>query len=73
VPASGLYPVAAGHDALISRSRLARVIGPGLAVLPPLPRMLFWPGYVTEQALVVNVRGLTGRRGLAGGSAGGRG
>ncbi len=34
-----------------------RVIGPGLAVLPPLPRMLFWPGYVTEQALVVNVRG----------------
>ena len=21
-----------------------RVIGPGLAVLPPLPRMLFWPG-----------------------------
>jgi 7,8-dihydropterin-6-yl-methyl-4-(beta-D-ribofuranosyl)aminobenzene 5'-phosphate synthase len=34
-----------------------RVIGPGLAVLPPLPRMLFWLGYVTEQALVVNVRG----------------
>ena len=34
-----------------------RVIGPGMAVLPPLPRMLFWPGYVTEQALVVNVRG----------------
>ena len=34
-----------------------RVIGPGLAVLPPLPRMLFWIGYVTEQALVVNVRG----------------
>ena len=28
-----------------------------MAVLPPLPRMLFWPGYVTEQALVVNVRG----------------
>src|SRR3974377_2191136 len=25
--------------------------------LPPLPRMLFWAGYVTEQALVVNVRG----------------
>jgi hypothetical protein len=33
-----------------------RVIGPGMAV-PPLPRMLFWLGYVTEQALVVNVRG----------------
>lgn len=34
-----------------------RVIGPGMAVLPPLPRMLFWMGYITEQALVVNVRG----------------
>jgi 7,8-dihydropterin-6-yl-methyl-4-(beta-D-ribofuranosyl)aminobenzene 5'-phosphate synthase len=34
-----------------------RVIGPGMAVLPPLPRMLFWAGYITEQALVVNVRG----------------
>jgi 7,8-dihydropterin-6-yl-methyl-4-(beta-D-ribofuranosyl)aminobenzene 5'-phosphate synthase len=34
-----------------------RVVAPGMAVLPPLPRMLFWPGYVTEQALVVNVRG----------------
>ena len=33
------------------------VIGPGMAVLPPLPRMLFWIGYVTEQALVVNVTG----------------
>lgn len=33
------------------------VIGPGMAVLPPQPRMLFWPGYITEQALVVNVRG----------------
>jgi len=33
------------------------VIGPGMAVLPPLPRMLFWIGYVTEQALVVNVAG----------------
>ena len=30
---------------------------PGMAVLPPLPQMLFWLGYVTEQALVVNVRG----------------
>jgi 7,8-dihydropterin-6-yl-methyl-4-(beta-D-ribofuranosyl)aminobenzene 5'-phosphate synthase len=35
----------------------ARVIGPGVALLPPLPRMLFWLGYVAEQALVVNVRG----------------
>ena len=34
-----------------------KVIGPGMALLPPLPRMLFWIGYVTEQALVVNVRG----------------
>ena len=34
-----------------------RVIAPGMVVLPPLPRMLFWPGYITEQALVVNVRG----------------
>src|SRR5215470_18132695 len=32
------------------------VIGPGMAVLPPLPRMLFWIGYITEQVLVVNVR-----------------
>ena len=34
-----------------------KVIGPGMAVLPPLPRMLFWAGYVTEQALVINVAG----------------
>jgi 7,8-dihydropterin-6-yl-methyl-4-(beta-D-ribofuranosyl)aminobenzene 5'-phosphate synthase len=34
-----------------------RVIAPGMAVLPPLPRMLFWPGYISEQALVVSVRG----------------
>jgi metal-dependent hydrolase (beta-lactamase superfamily II) len=34
-----------------------RVIAPGMAVLPPLPRMLFWAGYITEQALVVNVGG----------------
>jgi 7,8-dihydropterin-6-yl-methyl-4-(beta-D-ribofuranosyl)aminobenzene 5'-phosphate synthase len=34
-----------------------RVIAPGMAVLPPLPRMRFWPGYITEQALAVNVRG----------------
>jgi 7,8-dihydropterin-6-yl-methyl-4-(beta-D-ribofuranosyl)aminobenzene 5'-phosphate synthase len=35
----------------------ARVIGPGVAVLPPLPRMLFFLGPIAEQALVVNVRG----------------
>lgn len=35
----------------------ARVLGPGVALLPPLPRMLFWLGPVAEQALVVNVRG----------------
>lgn len=34
-----------------------RVVAPGMAVLPPLPRMLFWLGYITEQALVINVRG----------------
>ena len=28
-----------------------------MAVLPPLPRMLFWIGYVTEQALVINIAG----------------
>lgn len=35
----------------------ARVVGPGVAVLPPLERMLFWLGPIAEQALVVNVRG----------------
>lgn len=35
----------------------ARVLGPGVALLPPLPRMLFWLGPIAEQALVVNVRG----------------
>lgn len=35
----------------------ARVIGNGVAVLPPLARMLFWLGYIAEQALVVNLRG----------------
>jgi 7,8-dihydropterin-6-yl-methyl-4-(beta-D-ribofuranosyl)aminobenzene 5'-phosphate synthase len=34
-----------------------RVIATGMAVLPPLPRMMFWLGRVAEQALVVNVRG----------------
>jgi 7,8-dihydropterin-6-yl-methyl-4-(beta-D-ribofuranosyl)aminobenzene 5'-phosphate synthase len=35
----------------------ARIIGRGVAVLPPLARMLFWPGLIAEQALAVNVRG----------------
>jgi 7,8-dihydropterin-6-yl-methyl-4-(beta-D-ribofuranosyl)aminobenzene 5'-phosphate synthase len=35
-----------------------RVIAPGIAVLPPLPRMMYWLGPVAEQALVINVRGL---------------
>src|SRR5579859_249429 len=34
-----------------------RVIAPGVAVLPPLPAMMFWLGPIAEQALVVNVRG----------------
>lgn len=34
-----------------------RVVGKGVAVLPPLARMLFWPGLIAEQALVINVRG----------------
>jgi 7,8-dihydropterin-6-yl-methyl-4-(beta-D-ribofuranosyl)aminobenzene 5'-phosphate synthase len=33
-----------------------RVIAPGMAVVPPLPRMLFWAGPVFEQSLVINVR-----------------
>jgi 7,8-dihydropterin-6-yl-methyl-4-(beta-D-ribofuranosyl)aminobenzene 5'-phosphate synthase len=35
----------------------ARVIAPGVAVLTPLERMLFWLGPIAEQALVVNVKG----------------
>jgi 7,8-dihydropterin-6-yl-methyl-4-(beta-D-ribofuranosyl)aminobenzene 5'-phosphate synthase len=34
-----------------------RVIATGVAVLPPLPKMMFWLGPIAEQALVVNVRG----------------
>ena len=52
VPAAMRHPRA---DVVITSG--PRVIGPGMAVLPPLPRMLFWSGYVTEQVLVVNVRG----------------
>ncbi|MGN6791355.1 MAG: MBL fold metallo-hydrolase [Streptosporangiaceae bacterium] len=52
VPTEMAHPRA---DVLVTTG--PRVIGPGMAVLPPLPRMLFWIGYITEQALVVNVRG----------------
>ena len=41
----------------IVQTSAPRVIAPGVAVLPPLPRMLFWLGRTVEQALVVNVRG----------------
>jgi 7,8-dihydropterin-6-yl-methyl-4-(beta-D-ribofuranosyl)aminobenzene 5'-phosphate synthase len=51
-------PTQMGHPrADIAVTTGPRVIGPGMAVLPPLPRMLFVAGYVTEQALVVNVCG----------------
>jgi 7,8-dihydropterin-6-yl-methyl-4-(beta-D-ribofuranosyl)aminobenzene 5'-phosphate synthase len=33
-----------------------RVIARAMAALSPLPRMLFWAGYITEQDLVGNVR-----------------
>lgn len=41
----------------VSVTSAPRVIAPGVALLPPLPRMLFWPGYIAEQAMVINVRG----------------
>ena len=41
----------------VSVVSVARVIAPGMAVLPPLERMLFWLGPIAEQAMVVNVRG----------------
>jgi 7,8-dihydropterin-6-yl-methyl-4-(beta-D-ribofuranosyl)aminobenzene 5'-phosphate synthase len=46
------------HDrASVVRTTGPRVVAAGVAVLPPLPRMMFWLGPVAEQALVVNVRG----------------
>jgi 7,8-dihydropterin-6-yl-methyl-4-(beta-D-ribofuranosyl)aminobenzene 5'-phosphate synthase len=51
-------PVEMSHDrAEVQPTTAPRVIAPGMAVLPPLPRMLFWLGPIAEQALVVNVRG----------------
>lgn len=43
-------PTEMSHSDLCVVDR-ARVIGPGVAVLPPLPRMLFWLGLIAEQAL----------------------
>jgi len=46
------------HDkAEVVLTTAPRIIATGIAVLPPLPRMMFWLGRVAEQALVVNVRG----------------
>jgi 7,8-dihydropterin-6-yl-methyl-4-(beta-D-ribofuranosyl)aminobenzene 5'-phosphate synthase len=51
-------PTEMEHDrADVLATTAPRVIAPGVAVLPPLPRMLFWLGPIAEQALVVNVRG----------------
>lgn len=61
VEPSGLpayVPTAMSHDRMDPVPTTApRVIGPGIALLPPLPRMLFWPGLIAEQAMLVNVRG----------------
>jgi 7,8-dihydropterin-6-yl-methyl-4-(beta-D-ribofuranosyl)aminobenzene 5'-phosphate synthase len=45
-------------DAEVRVTNGPTVIAPGIALLPPLPAVLFWMGEVEEQALVVNVRGL---------------
>jgi 7,8-dihydropterin-6-yl-methyl-4-(beta-D-ribofuranosyl)aminobenzene 5'-phosphate synthase len=51
-------PAEMRHDrASVVRTTGPQVVAPGVAVLPPLLRMLFWIGPVAEQALVVNVRG----------------
>lgn len=51
-------PVPMAHDRAETMLTTApTVIAPGVAVLPPLPRALFWMGPVEEQAMVVNVRG----------------
>ena len=51
-------PTAMRHDrADVVLTTGPRVIAPGVAVLPPLPKMMFWLGPVAEQALVINVRG----------------
>jgi len=51
-------PAPMSHDkAEVVLTTAPRIIATGIAVLPPLPRMMFWLGRVAEQALVVNVRG----------------
>lgn len=51
-------PTAMGHPrADVCVVDEPRVIGTGVAVLPPLGRMLFWLGPIAEQAMVINVRG----------------
>lgn len=51
-------PTAMAHDRMDAvPTTEPRVVAPGIALLPPLPRMLFWPGLIAEQAMVVNVRG----------------
>jgi 7,8-dihydropterin-6-yl-methyl-4-(beta-D-ribofuranosyl)aminobenzene 5'-phosphate synthase len=41
----------------VVRTTAPHVVAPGVAVLPPLPAVLFALGPVSEQALVINVRG----------------
>lgn len=51
-------PTAMSHErADVALTTSPRVIGTGIAVLPPLPEMMFWLGPVAEQAVVINVRG----------------
>jgi len=50
-------PTQMNHDrAEVVPTTGPRVIAEGVAVLPPLPAMMFWLGPLAEQALVVNVR-----------------
>lgn len=51
-------PTAMAHGrAEVIVTTAPRVIGPGIAVLPPLRQALFWLGPAEEQGLIVNVRG----------------
>ena len=51
-------PAAMSHDrAEVVLIDAPRVIGPGIAVLPPLRQALFWLGPVAEQGLIISVRG----------------
>lgn len=56
--APAYVPTAMVHDRMDAVPTTGpRVIGQGIALLPPLPRMLFWPGLIAEQAMLVSVRG----------------